>query len=464
MVTFTPLQLVTALAALQTAVILTPVHVGGAHLPVATSTAPGTIPPAYTRVRGPKGMLNILDFGAVGDGTVDCSAAIQRAIDQAQLEYRALLVPAGIYRVDRGLFVNKTVHSPVRYSPSTSHWSVAPLRLVGEGATNGEGQAVIFAAKPMAAVLTYASSQPMGTPQGGEVPGNLTENHSLEQITLDANFLANFSVYAPAVVGSKWQSVSFVHGMIAGLYLGYGWIHNIEGCAFKGNAVANLYLDRACNAVNVLNNNFAASLGVGIIANYGEAVRIEGNCFQSLGGPAIYANQMGALAIKSNYFEANNLRSSSFTWIDARRPRAPIGLCAEVVLNGAGNQSSWSTDPAGLGQLVVPTTNTSLCPGGTGPQCYTMAPQLLAADNWLGGAVYEANYHDPGFSKCGSSAYTGVYVGGGQGISVSSNDCRGCGKANKTRVCVAVQGNTSGVEQRLNTGEWAQVGEFPRSS
>ena len=49
-----------------------------------------------------------------------------------------------------------------------------------------------------------------------------------------------------------------------------------------------------------------------------------------------------------------------------------------------------------------------------------------------------------------------MYVGGGAGISVSSNDCRGCGKANKTRVCVAVQGNTSGVEQRLNTGEWAR--------
>ena len=171
--------------------------------------------------------------------------------------------------------------------------------------------------------------------------------------------------------------------------------------------MANLYLDRACNAVNVLNNNFAASLGVGIVANYGEAVRIEGNCFQSLGGPAIYANQIGALSIKSNYFEANNLRSGAFTWFDARPPRPPvaISLCAEVVLNGAGNQSSWLTDPAGITRLVVPAANASLCPGGTGPHCYAMAPQPLAADNFVGGAVYEANYHCPGYSQCGTSTY-----------------------------------------------------------
>ena len=72
------------------------------------------------------------------------------------------------------------------------------------------------------------------------------------------------------VTRSKWRSVSFVHGLVAGLYIGYGWIHNIEGCAFKGSGVANLYLDRDVNSVNVLNNNFAASDGIGIIANSGE--------------------------------------------------------------------------------------------------------------------------------------------------------------------------------------------------
>ena len=37
---------------------------------------------------------------------------------------------------------------------------------------------------------------------------------------LDGNDLANFSAYAPAIIGSKWKSVAFVHGLVAGLYIG----------------------------------------------------------------------------------------------------------------------------------------------------------------------------------------------------------------------------------------------------
>ena len=211
-------------------------------------------------------MLSVTDFGAVGDGKTDNAPAIQAAIDQAQREYRAVYVPAGIYRVDTGLVVNTTAKNAAKYSVGTPHWRVAPLRMVGEGATNGMGQSVIFAGGPMSAVLTYASRQP-GTGATQFPPPNTTYNHALEQLTLDANGVANFSVYAPSIVGAKWQSTNFIHGAIAGLYIGYGWIHNIEGCAFKGNAVANLYLDRSVNAVNVLNNNFATG-GIGIIANW----------------------------------------------------------------------------------------------------------------------------------------------------------------------------------------------------
>ena len=264
-------------------------------LPIASAGAPPSRYAAAAAAAAGGGggggmMLNVLDFGAVGDGVTDCATALQKAIDQAQYEHRALLVPAGIYRVDRGLVVNTTQPSAGKYSPSTQHCAVCPLRLVGEGSNNGGGESVIYAGQPMAAVLTYASRQPGTLSETDE--GNATEGHALEQITLDANDLANFSAFAPAIWGSQWKSASFRHGLIAGLYIGYGWIHTIEDCAFKNNAVVNLYLDRAINSVNVLNNNFASSAGVGIVANGGEALRIVGNCFQSLGGPAIYANQM----------------------------------------------------------------------------------------------------------------------------------------------------------------------------
>ena len=56
----------------------------------------------------------------------------------------------------------------------------------------------------------------------------------------------------------------------------------------------------------------------------GEAVRIEGNEFESMGGPAIFANAVGALAIRSNYFEANEQRGNDSAFMSyfagARQP------------------------------------------------------------------------------------------------------------------------------------------------
>eukprot|EP01050_Picozoa_sp_SAG11_P008881 SAG11_NODE_803_length_7098_cov_10.219174_7_plen_585_part_00 len=424
-------------------------------------------------------VLNVLDFGAKGDGLFDCAPAIQRAIDRAQAENRKVLVPAGIYRINHGLVVNTTQHSAGKYSPSTQHFKIAPLHLFGDGANNGGkltkssfpphfffaailltmvtvlttgGQSVIFAGRPMGAVLTYASRQPGSL--GQDDAGISTTGHVLEQITLDANDLANFSSYAPAVWGSQWRSVSFIHGLVAGLYIGYGWIHNIENCAFKNNGVVNLYLDRAVNSVNIIDNNFAASPGVGIVLNNGEAVRIVGNCFQSLGGPAIYANQIGALTISGSYYEANNQRTTNFTWTGADAPAVGT-LCAEIVLNGAGNRTSgrwsaieWSTNPVRLAALVTKEKSTS-------EPRYAMAPQPLLSGSWVGSAIIEGSYHNPDQSACSSNQYFGVFVAGGKGVSVRNNDCRACSKRHSTRRCSMVGGsNVSDVEQHRNTGDW----------
>ncbi len=45
-------------------------------------------------------IFNILDFGAVGDGKTDCTAAIQAAIDAAD-SYAKIIIPPGVYMVGR---------------------------------------------------------------------------------------------------------------------------------------------------------------------------------------------------------------------------------------------------------------------------------------------------------------------------------------------------------------------------
>ena len=175
--------------------------------------------------------------------------------------------------------------------------------------------------------------------------------------------------------------------------------------------------------------------------------------FESLGGPAIYANQIGALTISGNYYEGNNLNAAAFRWLGQA---AGAELCAEVVYNGAGNETAgrwpsieWSTNPARLDALVVR--------GPAGGPKFSMAPQPLSDGSFYGSAVIESNYHNPDQSKCPASRYTGVYVAGGQGVSVRNNDCRACAKRHPTRVCAAVGGaNASAVERTRNTGQWSE--------
>lgn len=53
------------------------------------------------------------------------------------------------------------------------------------------------------------------------------------------------------------------------------------------------------NAVNVLDNNMEGNAGIGIVANYGAGLRIEGNCMESQGGPAIVANEVRTASRKT---------------------------------------------------------------------------------------------------------------------------------------------------------------------
>ena len=60
------------------------------------------------------------------------------------------------------------------------------------------------------------------------------------------------------------------------------------------------YFDWAVNSIDVINCNLEGNHGIGIIANDGYAMRVEGCCFESTGGPAMVANRMSALTYRAN--------------------------------------------------------------------------------------------------------------------------------------------------------------------
>jgi len=75
--------------------------------------------------KGP--VVNVLAYGAKGDGTTDDRAAIQAALDEAKASGQEVFLPTGIYKI---------TGSPLTYDPAAGGNYRYPLRLRGTG-TNG---------------------------------------------------------------------------------------------------------------------------------------------------------------------------------------------------------------------------------------------------------------------------------------------------------------------------------------
>jgi hypothetical protein len=59
-------------------------------------------------VSEPNDVISVVDFGAVGDGVADDTAAIQAALDFAESESTAIYIPAGKYLCSSALTYNNT--------------------------------------------------------------------------------------------------------------------------------------------------------------------------------------------------------------------------------------------------------------------------------------------------------------------------------------------------------------------
>lgn len=82
---------------------------GGMNSAASMSTMPSSIPQTSAPPQAPKTFFNILDFGAKGDGVNDDAPAIQAAINAAQADGGAVIIPGGSFRISRALKVTSRV-------------------------------------------------------------------------------------------------------------------------------------------------------------------------------------------------------------------------------------------------------------------------------------------------------------------------------------------------------------------
>jgi hypothetical protein len=223
-----------------------------------------------TAVVGDSGMLSVKSFGAEGDGIADDAHAIQRALN-ATTGGRTLWFPAGTYRIGSTLQLGMG----------------RARRLLGEG----RQAVVLLAAVRMPAILVLpgravggnSSDVCTGFPCPPSLPATITRTNgvAIEGITFDGSMMADFGVFAGAITRSQMVRAGFRNARVAGLYMGYGWINDVLECSFEGlghtYGLAGLWVDFAANSINVVDSMFEGRLAVGIVANWGTMVRIEGN-------------------------------------------------------------------------------------------------------------------------------------------------------------------------------------------
>jgi hypothetical protein len=207
--------------------------------------------------------LNAKDFGAVGDGQADDAPALQKAIDAATGQGRALLLPAGVYRINSTLNIMSSAR--FHYLVPGPGFAKHPLRLVGEGYELTR----IIAAVEMHALLNFSANN---SKVNGAAAPSPTENQFLSDLALEAAGLANFSLFAPGIARSRFQRVDFGGALSVGASIGYGWCNYFEQCRFGGNGVG-----LHTNKIDVVDSVFEGNTGVVIYASGGAQYHFTGS-------------------------------------------------------------------------------------------------------------------------------------------------------------------------------------------
>ena len=188
-------------------------------------------------------------------------------------------------------------------------------------------------------------------------------------------------------------------------------------------------------------------------------VRIEGNEFESQGGPGIVANSIRALTLRSNYFEANNLKGNMtklISFVD-HHSGAQEPVCTDMLING---YPAWASDECPLLSRYDGKGD-----GAEGE--IVLAPIPLGNIEPSAAVIVEGNYHNPGSSLCAGDTYHGAFAAGAVGMRAEASDCSGCSKHAADRKCLAVgtgnapDANSSLAEMAIqfNTGDFSENAE-----
>lgn len=114
-----------------------------------------------------KGIYNVLDFGAKGDGKTDDTTAFQKALDEAGKEGGVVFVPPGNYLIKSHLSVppNVTLEGVAKAPPTTSlGYGSTLLAVEGKGSAEGEPFIILHRNSTLKGLIVYYPEQDADNP------------------------------------------------------------------------------------------------------------------------------------------------------------------------------------------------------------------------------------------------------------------------------------------------------------
>lgn len=244
--------------------------------------------------------LNVLDYGAKGDGVTDDTAAIQAALTAANASNKRVYVPEGVYIITSTLTVTNAAEGLYIYGDTTSNFNTP---FVSNAKT---GSVLSFTGSGVLLQINGSASNVHALIQNISFAGN---NNAVSGIKLNAGWFLtlehcvfnNFKAVGAAALHITYTTGSFVG------------VTKITNCEFSDN-VTHVYFDKPDTNVLVIDkcsfytHTYAVLAGNGVTSVSSRNVNITNCIFESVDADYdIYCYGGGqGWNIINNYFEQND--------------------------------------------------------------------------------------------------------------------------------------------------------------
>ncbi len=260
--------------------------------------------------------VSVKDFGAVGDGVTDDTAAIQAAFDYAQaLGWVCIYFPKGEYRISGQININQ-------------YGSL-------------DGLIDIFGAGPHASrIVCYGIFNAvfnLGNTTNQITRGRISDLHLGGNSSVST---VQYGIYGSRVDNWTFDRVWARYFYSAGISVGYGWSNNFNDCELSYNHGHGLRLNTDYSTGG---NNGATLTGCKLFLNDQFGLHVTSGYGLVVNGGVIEANKFGGAYLRnvngfkiSTYFEANAATGYTFT-------TPAVAVRADIIFNGAANDTSMSS-------------------------------------------------------------------------------------------------------------------------